>query len=174
MVNRQGTESNSGGFFVQSAVIGVCAGLMSASVRIRQKNVSRSQFVTVVARSCLGADHPCRVSRQMSMWIVHCRTRMRCLLPDGRVARTSLRFRYNFWISRNGIWRRTVVSSARKTSWSLRHVGYAESNYPLGRFLILFTTLHWCCRSAKDVQKHLYCLQSCLGSLFRAGFVLAF
>ena len=61
-------------------------------------------------------------SRQMSVRTFQVRTRMRCFLPERRVARTSLRFRYNFWIPRNGSWRRAVVSLGRKTSKSLKHV----------------------------------------------------
>ena len=46
MVNcANGTKEHLEESYVFSAVIGVCAGLMSASVRMRQKKGSRSRFV---------------------------------------------------------------------------------------------------------------------------------
>ena len=84
--------------------IGVFAGLMSASVRMRQKKTSRSRFVKdvvtwprklVVSRSGQGSREvpgpsvPSRVrsvpSRQMSFWKIQVRTRMGCRLLEGRV-----------------------------------------------------------------------------------------
>ena len=95
-----------------SAVIGVFAGLASASVRLRRKRSSRSRFVKDVvswlrkwvlsrngqgSRAAPGPSVPGRVrsapSRWKSVWSVQVRTRMRCRLPDGRAARTSLRCR---------------------------------------------------------------------------------
>ena len=61
-------------------------------------------------------------SWRTSFWSVHVRTRMRSLLLEGRVVRTSLRFRYNSWFRRNGEWRRAVVSAAGKTSTNSKHV----------------------------------------------------
>ena len=72
--------------------------------------------------------------RQMSIWKVRVRMSMKCLLPEGRVARTSLTFRCHFWIPRNGDWRRTmvffrekniIVLEARSILYAVR---YAENN----------------------------------------------
>ena len=160
-------REHSGNFCVSSAVIGVCAGLMSATVRMRQKKGSRSRFVKVDAVSWLrrwvvswsgqgsreasGPSVPGRVrfapSRQMSIWNVRVRTRIRCLLPEGRVARTSVRFRDNFWIPRNRKWEacggfcreeNIIVLEARFILFAVRH---AEGSHPPGRLLILSDNL---------------------------------
>ena len=111
-------------------------------------------------------------SRQMSIWMVRVRTRMRCLLPKGRVARRSLRFRYNFWIPRNGDWRRAVVSARGKHHCPGSTV-HLVCRLDCGRVTIrldasrsFLTILHWCKHSAKDAQ-HIFlrCFQSRVVSL---------
>ena len=152
-----------GGFSVFSAVIGVFSGLMSASVRMHRKRASRSRFVEDVAswlrrwavsqsghgsREGPGPSVPGRVrcapSRQMLFWSFQVRTRMTCCLPEGRVARTSGKCLYNFWIPQNGDWRRLVVSFARRTSEFSKHVPSCmlsdmqrREKSSVGHFLIL-------------------------------------
>ena len=58
-------NTDSGRFYVVSAVIGACAGLMSVSVRMRQKKGSRLRFVKDVA-SLLRRWEP--VSERMRFW----------------------------------------------------------------------------------------------------------
>ena len=55
-------------------------------------------------------------------WSVQVRTRVRCRLPEGRVARTSQKCRCNFWLPRNGSWRRAVGVFREETSWFSKHV----------------------------------------------------
>ena len=74
------------------------------SVRTRFKGSSRS----IRARS--------RALRFNALDAALREIRMRCRLLEGRVAQTSRRCRCSFWTLRNGSWRRTVVSSARRTS----------------------------------------------------------
>ena len=105
-----------GRFSVSSAAIGVCAGLMSASVRVRQKKDSRAWFVKrvvswlrrwVVSRNGQGSGEvpgPFVARSGCFFRNVQVRTRMRCLLPDRRFARTSRKCRCNIWNPRNGNW----------------------------------------------------------------------
>ena len=114
-----------GEFFVFSAVIGVFAGMMSASYGCIGKG-----FPFAVRDGCRGlASEVGRVSQRtrfksssksapshwMLFWSFQVRTRMRCRLPEGSVARSSRKCGCNFWIPQNGHWRRAVVSFARRT-----------------------------------------------------------
>ena len=80
-----GEEWWGGTFYVSSAVIGVCAGLMSASVRMRRKIASRSRFVKDVvswlrrlgvsqsgqgSRETPGPSVPGRVRSAPSVWML--------------------------------------------------------------------------------------------------------
>ena len=102
--------------YVFSVVIRVFVGSTSASVRMHRKGFAfevqdaasrRRKLVESQngqgSREAPGPSVPGRVrfaaSRQMSIWVV----------------RVPTRCRFNFWIPRNGNWRRAVVSSARKT-----------------------------------------------------------
>ena len=86
-------------------------------------------------------------SRQTSFWNVQVRTRMRCRLPERRVARTSLGCRLQFldpseWrlAAYGGFFREEniIVLEARSILFAVQ---YAESCYPPGRLLILSDNL---------------------------------
>ena len=114
-------------------------------------------------------------SRQMSLWNVQVRTKMRCRLPDERGARTSLRCRCNFWIPRNKDFLHAVVSSAVKTSKvfearSILHsVQCAESKYPPGHLLIVSDSLALVLAPCKGRSKHVT-LRSVMRRIFASWF----
>ena len=191
MVNRaQGTGSIRVGFYVSSAVTGVCAGLMSPSARMRQKKGSRSRFVKdvvswprklVVSRSGQGSrEAPDRVrsgpSRQMSIWTVQVRTRMRCLSPEGRrsdfpgasISQKGELAAYGGFCREENI----IVFEARSVLYAVR---YAESRYPLGRLLIFSDSLALVlalCKGRANTFTLLSVMRRIFASGFRAGFCL--
>ena len=129
---------------VFSAVIGVIAGLTSASVRMHRKRASHSRFVQDAAtwrlvesrdgqgaREAPGLSVPDRVRfaplLRMSIWIVQVQTRIRSRLPKEKVARTSRKFRCNFWrlAACGGFFRAEnfMVLEARSILYAVRYAG---------------------------------------------------
>ena len=119
---------------VYSAAIGVCTGWIFACVRAHRKRASNSRSVkdavnwsrkSVASRSGPGSREVrgsssrgralCSITPTV-VWKAQVWTRMRGRFPKRNVAQTSRKCRCNFWIHRNGRWRRAVPSFARKTS----------------------------------------------------------
>ena len=94
-----------GGLYVSSASEKGFAFTVREGCRELASEVGRVSERTRFKRSS-GPSVPGRVrfapSRRILVWKARVRTSMRHPLPEGRVARTSLRFRCNFWIPRNG------------------------------------------------------------------------
>ena len=133
MVNcAHGAESIRGEFCVSFAVMGVCAGLMSASVRMHQKK--GFAFAVREGRGELGSRSRSGQGYRPVPGPIGTRSRaLRSIAPNvvpecsrsGEVevslARKKSRADFrevslHFRIPPNGDWRRTVVPSARKTS----------------------------------------------------------
>ena len=121
--------------YVFSAVIGVFAGLTSASVRMHRKRALGAFLKDVVRRlveSHCGQgsrEDPCQVvcapfhraGGQLGVFKFRRGCDVACPKRE-RVARTSRKCRCNFWIPRNGNWRSSVVPSAKKTTQFSKHV----------------------------------------------------
>ena len=120
-------------------------------------------------------------SRRMSVRNVQVRTRMRCPVPERRVARTSLMCHCNLYHSK---WRlaayggfsseeNIIVLEARSILHAVRH---AESNYPSGRLLIFPSNLALVPALCKGHSFFtlLSVMRRIFASGFRAGFVLSF
>ena len=134
MVNRaQGTQSIWGGFYDSSAVIGACAALRSASVRMRRKMGSRSRSLKdVVSQPRRSVSERTRFRR--SSRSIRARSRaFRSIAPgvdsessgsdenEGSLARRECRTVLDaslqlLWIPLHGDSQRTVAFFARKTS----------------------------------------------------------
>ena len=69
------------------------------------------------------------------------RTRTRCRLPGGRVARNSRTCRCNFWIPRNGSWRRTGKHHSSRSTFHVVCCSMAREQLSVGRLLILSDNL---------------------------------
>ena len=123
------------------------------------------------------------LSRQMSAWSVHVRTKMRCLLPEERESRglfgSVVATSGPLGMEIGGI--RCFLSRGKTKFLQARSIchafWYAESCYPPGRLLILSDNLALVLALCKRRSKHFYMLtvmRRIFASGFRAGFVLHF
>ena len=169
-------------FYVFSAVMGVFAGLMSASVWMHRKRASRSRFVKDVASWILRG----RVSERIGS---RCRSRavrsiasdvfFECISSDeDEVSLSRRESRADFpavllqlldpseWTlaACGGFTRDENITglAARSILYAVRH---AESGFPPGRLPIFLTMLRWCWRSALDARKLSHCFLTCVQSL---------
>ena len=145
------SREHSFGFHVFSAVIGVCVGLMSVSVLMRRKRVSRSRFVSWrkwdVSRNG-------RVSRGSSSFVRARSRALRSIAPRGRFG--ILKFGRGRDVvcpagasrglprgvvanSHGGFFREeNIILEARSVLYAVRH---AESKYPLSDNFVLVLAL---------------------------------
>ena len=175
---------HSGRFYVSSAVVGLCAGLMSASLPMRQKKGSRSRFVSwprklVVSQTGRGSREvpspsvPGRVRSipSLQMSFLECPSSV-----ENEVSRAGfLEVSLQIWdpsewrlAAYGGFFREEnhIILEARSI---LHAVRYAESRYPPGRFLILSDKLALVPALCKGRSKWLT-LRSVLRRIFASGF----